>query len=84
MLVDVHLLVQAFILADKHKEFRNDVYVPYAQFLAENDRFEDAQQGTYAQFLAENDRFEDAQQGTYAHACLLGDHVLTTRCCLMR
>ena len=42
------MLVQAFILADKHKEFRNDVYVPYAQFLAENDRFEDAQQGTYA------------------------------------
>ena len=55
MLVDVHLLVQAFILADKHKEFRNDVYVPYAQFLAENDRFEDAQQGTYAHAYSLND-----------------------------
>ena len=47
--------MQAFILADKHKEFRNDVYVPYAQFLAENDRFEDAQQGTYAHAYSLND-----------------------------
>ena len=30
---------------EKHPEFKNNVYVPYAQWLAENDRFEDAQQG---------------------------------------
>ena len=41
------LCLQAFILADKHKEYRNDVYVPYAQFLAEGDRFEEAQQGAF-------------------------------------
>ena len=34
----------AFILVEKHPEMRNDVYVPYATWLAENDRFEDAQQ----------------------------------------
>ena len=43
--VDAKHWEDAFIFAEKHKEFRNDVYVPYAQFLAENDRFEEAQQG---------------------------------------
>ena len=33
------------MLVEKHPEFKNNVYVPYAQWLAENDRFEDAQQG---------------------------------------
>jgi len=39
------LFPQAFALAAKHPEFKNDVYMPYAQFLAESDKFEEAQQG---------------------------------------
>ncbi|XP_013914619.1 PREDICTED: intraflagellar transport protein 122 homolog isoform X2 [Thamnophis sirtalis] len=34
---------EAFALCEKHLEFKDDVYVPYAQWLAENDRFEEAQ-----------------------------------------
>uniref|UniRef100_A0A672IUJ3 Intraflagellar transport protein 122 homolog n=1 Tax=Salarias fasciatus TaxID=181472 RepID=A0A672IUJ3_SALFA len=45
----VHLHVEtrhweeAFSLVEKHPQFKNDVFVPYAQWLAENDRFEEAQ-----------------------------------------
>uniref|UniRef100_A0A8C8HX99 Intraflagellar transport protein 122 homolog n=1 Tax=Oncorhynchus tshawytscha TaxID=74940 RepID=A0A8C8HX99_ONCTS len=45
----VHLHVEArhwdeaFALVEKHAQFKDDVYVPYAQWLAENDRFEEAQ-----------------------------------------
>ncbi|XP_041711799.1 intraflagellar transport protein 122 homolog isoform X3 [Coregonus clupeaformis] len=45
----VHLHVEArhwdeaFSLVEKHAQFKDDVYVPYAQWLAENDRFEEAQ-----------------------------------------
>ncbi|KAK7884869.1 hypothetical protein WMY93_027992 [Mugilogobius chulae] len=34
---------EAFSMVEKHPQFKNDVYVPYAQWLAENDRFEEAQ-----------------------------------------
>ncbi|XP_072928707.1 intraflagellar transport protein 122 homolog isoform X3 [Hemitrygon akajei] len=34
---------EAFSLVEKHPEFKDLVYVPYAQWLAENDQFEEAQ-----------------------------------------
>ncbi|NWI98423.1 IF122 protein, partial [Crypturellus undulatus] len=41
--VETHRWEEAFALTEKHPEFKDDVYVPYAQWLAENDRFEEAQ-----------------------------------------
>ncbi|NXX80241.1 IF122 protein, partial [Urocolius indicus] len=41
--VETHRWEEAFGLSEKHPEFKDDVYVPYAQWLAENDRFEEAQ-----------------------------------------
>lgn len=32
-------------MAEKHTEYKEEVYVPYAQWLAENDKFDDAQEG---------------------------------------
>ncbi|XP_062977490.1 intraflagellar transport protein 122 homolog isoform X2 [Elgaria multicarinata webbii] len=46
-LIQLHVETQqwdeAFALCEKHPDFKDDVYVPYAQWLAENDRFEEAQ-----------------------------------------
>ncbi|WAR26649.1 IF122-like protein [Mya arenaria] len=42
--VDAKHWEDAFTLVEKHQEYREEVYVPYAQWLAENDRFEEAQQ----------------------------------------
>ncbi|XP_054834278.1 intraflagellar transport protein 122 homolog [Eublepharis macularius] len=46
-LIQLHVETQqwdeAFALCEKHSEFKDNVYVPYAQWLAENDRFEEAQ-----------------------------------------
>ncbi|XP_027558414.1 intraflagellar transport protein 122 homolog isoform X2 [Neopelma chrysocephalum] len=41
--VDTQHWEEALALSEKHPEFKDDVYVPYAQWLAENDRFEEAQ-----------------------------------------
>eukprot|EP00794_Sanderia_malayensis_P006236 gene6236-6953_t len=41
--VDSHQWDEAFHVAEKQKEFKDDVYVPYANWLAENDRFDEAQ-----------------------------------------
>ncbi|NXM73887.1 IF122 protein, partial [Serilophus lunatus] len=41
--VETHCWEEAFALSEKHPEFKDDVYVPYAQWLAENDQFEEAQ-----------------------------------------
>ncbi|NWS11626.1 IF122 protein, partial [Pachyramphus minor] len=41
--VQTHHWEEALALSEKHPEFKDDVYVPYAQWLAENDRFEEAQ-----------------------------------------
>uniref|UniRef100_A0A8I5ZMU0 Intraflagellar transport protein 122 homolog n=1 Tax=Rattus norvegicus TaxID=10116 RepID=A0A8I5ZMU0_RAT len=41
--VDTKRWDEAFALGEKHPEFKDDIYVPYAQWLAENDRFEEAQ-----------------------------------------
>ncbi|XP_065498622.1 intraflagellar transport protein 122 homolog isoform X2 [Caloenas nicobarica] len=41
--VDTQRWEEAFAVSEKHPEFKDDVYVPYAQWLAENDRFEEAQ-----------------------------------------
>ncbi|PVD24347.1 hypothetical protein C0Q70_14828 [Pomacea canaliculata] len=44
----------AFTLVEKHPEYKEDVYVPYAQWLAENDRFEEAQQAFHKAGLQED------------------------------
>ncbi|XP_077073746.1 intraflagellar transport protein 122 homolog isoform X2 [Siphateles boraxobius] len=41
--VDTRHWDEAFSLLEKHTQFRDEVYVPYAQWLAEHDRFEEAQ-----------------------------------------
>ncbi|NXD37907.1 IF122 protein, partial [Copsychus sechellarum] len=41
--VETHGWEEAFALCEKHPEFKDEVYVPYAQWLAESDRFEEAQ-----------------------------------------
>ncbi|NWZ69877.1 IF122 protein, partial [Acrocephalus arundinaceus] len=41
--VETHHWEEAFALTEKHPEFKDEVYVPYAQWLAESDRFEEAQ-----------------------------------------
>ena len=45
--VEVRDWEEAFAWAEKHPEFRQIVYVPYATYLAEQDKFLQAQKGKY-------------------------------------
>ena len=38
---------EAFTLADKYPEYREQIYVPYAKWLAESDKFVEAQKAQY-------------------------------------
>ncbi|CAH8509487.1 unnamed protein product [Heterobilharzia americana] len=41
--IESHSWEEAFSLAEKHRDYMEKVYVPYAHWLAENDKFEEAQ-----------------------------------------
>ena len=41
---------EAFTLADKYPEYREQIYVPYAKWLAESDKFVEAQKAQYIYF----------------------------------
>ena len=41
--VEANEWTEAFALAEKYPEFKEEIYVPYAKFLAESDRFVEAQ-----------------------------------------
>lgn len=43
--VEAHNWDQAFILVEKNPTFASLVYLPYAEWLAENDNFVEAQKG---------------------------------------
>ena len=38
---------EAFGLCEDHPEFKESVYIPYANYLAENDKFDEAQEAYY-------------------------------------
>ncbi|XP_058701306.1 intraflagellar transport protein 122 homolog isoform X3 [Poecile atricapillus] len=59
--VETHRWEEAFALSEKHPEFKDEVYVPYAQWLAESDRFEEAQkenQGQQTEMLKKFHHFQ--------------------------
>lgn len=49
--VQSHNWDQAFILAEKNPNFSPLVYLPYAEWLSENDKFVEAQRGIYLDIL---------------------------------
>lgn len=45
--VEAHNWDQAFILVEKNPDYAPLVYLPYAEWLAENDKFVEAQNGIF-------------------------------------
>ncbi|XP_063677481.1 intraflagellar transport protein 122 homolog isoform X2 [Bolinopsis microptera] len=45
--IESHQWQEAFTLCEDHPEFKESVYIPYANFLAENDKFDEAQEAYY-------------------------------------
>lgn len=43
--VETNSWEEAFALVERYPEYKDEVYVPYARWLAENDKFEESQKG---------------------------------------
>lgn len=55
--VEAHNWDQAFILVEKNPNFAPLVYLPYAEWLAENDKFVEAQKGILSYNFINNNNY---------------------------